>query len=162
MYAVDEIIMFRNEPCRIKQICDGCYYLLPVFATDESLYYLVPVEDVGHHLRQPMSCEEAWALLDAVEAVEPADYTARSIESVLGRLLETGDPQNWVKVIKATYHSMRRRLEKKRNIIEKDKMYFTRAETLLYSELAIALQVPREQIKQRVIEKMRASEADAG
>ena len=67
-------------------------------------------------------------------------------EEMFRRLLQSGELENWAQIARSIYLTRAARQQMKKDISEKDKQYFQRAEDLLFSEIAYALSIPKDQV----------------
>ena len=77
------------------------------------------------------------------------------MENEYKRLLDTRDLNDLVKIIKTTYLRNKERIDNKKKISEKDDNYFNKAEDYLYTELSVALNMKKSEVKKYIIEKLK-------
>ena len=75
------------------------------------------------------------------------------MENEYKRLLDTRALNDLVKIIKTTYLRNKERIDNKKKISEKDDNYFNKAEDYLYTELSVALNMKKSEVKKYIIEK---------
>ena len=78
----------------------------------------------------------------------------KMIENEYKRLLHEEGYEGLIKIIKTTYLRNEDRVNNKRKISEKDDNYFNLAKKYLYSEFAVALDIPYDKVKEYVIDRI--------
>lgn len=156
MYKIGDLVVYKRDVCRIieykeKYFKDKDYYSLnPIY--DKSLKIDVPIDSTL--LRDVISKEKAEDIINSIPYVDVIDVNDKMIESEYKRLITEGGYEGLVSVIKTTYLRNNDRLNSKRKISEKDENYFNTAEKILYGELAVALDMSIEDIKDYVIKRV--------
>lgn len=118
------------------------YYTLHSVEDEKETVY-VPVED-QHAIRLPMNKEEAQELLEHIEETEILWIPNEKLrEQEYRRCVGTLEPKEWVRILKTLYL----RTKKRGSITSMDKKYQQVAERALYSELAHALEIPKNQVE---------------
>lgn len=154
MYKVGEIIVYKKEVCKIKEIKEKYlqnkdYYILhPI--EDESLIINVPVEN-EKNIRTVVSKNSALELINRMKDIEPLDLNNKNIEYDYKQLLSEDSLENLVRIIKTSYLRNYEREQNKKRISDVDKTYFSKAEKRLYNELSIALNLSIEETKNYII-----------
>ncbi len=64
------------------------------------------------------------------------------------------DNREWLKIIKTIYSHQQQRVSKGKKMPVIDEMYLKMAEDNLFSELSIALEKPKEEIKKYILTKL--------
>lgn len=159
MFEVGDYLVYRRDVCKVIEIKknffkdkDG-YVLKPV--NDDSLKIKIPVNNT--HIRKLLSKEEIESLINRISEIPVIEGFDKLIENEYRNLLKSENHEDLIKVIKTTYARNQERLDNNKKIGEKDDNYFKLAETYLYSEIAIVLNMGYEQAKQYVIDKVQAS-----
>ena len=68
--------------------------------------------------------------------------------------MRTCECQDWVRIIKTLYARMQKRLAQGKKVTATDERYFRMAEDNLYSELAMALEVPKDEMENYIAAHM--------
>ena len=63
------------------------------------------------------------------------------------------DYTEWIRLIKCIYQHKQNRIKDGKNVTSRDQKYMRMAEEALYSELSIALDIPREQVLSYILAK---------
>ena len=156
MYKIGDLVVYKRDVCRIieykeKYFKDKDYYLLnPIY--DKSLKIDVPIDSTL--LRNVISKEEAEDIINSIPSIDIIDVNDKMMENEYKRLITEGGYEGLVSVIKTTYLRNNDRLNSKRKISEKDENYFNTAEKILYGELAVALDMDIEDIKDYIIKRV--------
>lgn len=156
MFTVGDYLVYRRDVCKVVEIKknffqneDG-YVLKPV--NDDSLKIKVPVNN--KHIRALLSKNEIEQLIDHITEIPVIEGFDKLIENEYRNLLKSENHEDLIKVIKTTYARNQERIDNNKKIGEKDDTYFKLAETYLYSEIAVVLNMSFEEAKQYVISKV--------
>lgn len=154
MFKVGEIIVYKKEVCRIKEIKEKYiqnkdYYIMnPI--KDETLVINVPVDN-EKNLREVINKEEAQKVIENISKIEPLDINNKNIEFEYKQLLNEDSLENLIKIIKTSYLRNFEREKNKKRISDIDKTYFEKAERRLYNELSISLNLTYDETKEYII-----------
>lgn len=158
MKKIGEYIIYRRDVCKIIDIKKShfnqldYYVLVPI--KDTTLHIDVPVDNRLGYIRELMSEEEVENLIEKIPDISIIEDDDRRLEGRYKELLDSGDHENLIKIIKTTYLRNQHRLDNKKKISEKDKYYFDLAEHYLYDEISIILNMSFEETKKYVIERL--------
>lgn len=131
------------------------YVLRPYYQQDSKI--VTPVESEMTVTRPLLSREEALELIDGIAQVEEMAVTEdKQREERYKEALKTCDCRVWVSMIKALYLRRRERQEQGKKMTDLDERYFKTAEENLYSELALSLGMPREEMVNYITERVLA------
>ena len=87
-------------------------------------------------------------------SIKPIESNEKILENEYKDLINSGNLEDYIKIIKTTYLRNKERLENKRKISDKDNHYFNLAEKYLYNEFSVVLNKDFDKTKQYVIEKI--------
>lgn len=156
MYKKGEYVVYRHDVCIIKDIKknklnDMTYYVMnPI--DDESLIIDFPIEDKMGVLRDIISTGEAKKLIARISKINPiSDINEKNLETKYKEMLNSGNYEDLIKIIKTTYLRNESRMNNKKKISEKDSNYFQLAEKYLYNELAISLNMTTDEVKKYIV-----------
>lgn len=155
-FNVGDYVVYKRDVCvvtgyREKLINDIDYYtLVPVM--DDTLKIDVPVN--FSNIREVIARDSANRIIDNIVNVDVIDVNDKLIENEYKRLLSLGGYDELISIIKTTYLRNNDRINNKKRISEKDNNYFNLAEKYLYSELAIALDMSYDEVKEYVINRV--------
>ena len=158
----DYVVYGTNGVCKVEKITtldfrdvekDRKYYALCPVGSNGKLY--VPVDSENASLRNMITRQEAQELLEKLPRIEPITIeNEKLLEEMYKKCLRCYDCTEWVRLIKCIYARKQKRLQSGKKITSTDEKYMHLAEEALYSELGIALGIPRDQVLEYILEKM--------
>lgn len=148
MFKIDDNVVYKRNVCKIdniKKYNEKEYYvLIPV--NDNSLIIDVPIDN--NSIRNIISKSKALDIINNIHNVEIIKCANdKLLEFEYKSLLAEGSHESLIKIIKTTYIRNKERVENKRKIGEKDDQYFKKAESLLYTEFSISLNMSYDEVK---------------
>ncbi len=157
MFQVNDLVVYGN--LGISVITDVCYQNL-VDAPDEQLYYTLkplhqqcvihtPVNSTKVFMRRVISKEEAEALIDRIPSIRPEPYHNKAISQLTEHYTAAFHTHELIDLVKLTMSIYAKRQEveaQNRKFSVVDERFLQRAEDLLFSELSVALAIPRESV----------------
>lgn len=158
MYKINDKIVYKKDVCIIKDIKknsftnEDCYVLTPI--TDQSLTINIPTSDKGGNIRDLISKKEVEQIINSIPSIDIINNNDKLIEYEYKNLMSTGKHEDLIKIIKTTYLRNKERIDNKKKIGDKDNNYFKQAEKYLYTEFSIVLDLPYEDTKKYVINKV--------
>lgn len=164
MFEVGEYVVYGMKGvCRIEDIT----HIDMTGADKERLYYvLVPTENGGGRIYAPTDNpkvmmrrvilrEEADALIEEIPQIEPLWVSDdRQREAVYKEALNTGDYRAWVSIVKTLYLRKKERISQGKKITALDERYMRAAENELFSELSLALEIPKTEVYEYIIGRL--------
>lgn len=160
MYQVGDIVIYGNSgACRVVSVGvpqatwtdrHKMYYTLSPIYGSETIY--VPV-DAKVFMRPVLSKNEAQALIEKIPAIrDENDRGAHPTPSSENYLLpfKTHNCCDLIRLIQTIYHKNQLLRSAGRKPGKVDERYRKRAEELLYGELAVALDIPKENVPQYI------------
>jgi len=122
------------------------YYILkPRYQTGSTIY--VPVDASGESMRKVLKRDEAKELIDNIPKIPLLVITNDKLsEQTYKECLKTNSCEEWVKIIKTIYLRKQKRIQAGRKVTAVDAKYFHLAEESLYGELAVALDMNRDEV----------------
>ncbi len=149
-------IIYERDVCIIEKVMKkyikGIDYFILRPLNDKTLKISVPV--TSKMLRNVISFDEANELINNMKNIDVLK-DEKQMENEYKRLLDTRDLNDLVKIIKTTYLRNKERIDNKKKISEKDDNYFNKAEDYLYTELSVALNMKKSEVKKYIIEKLK-------
>lgn len=149
-------IIYERDVCIIEKVrkkyIKGIDYFILRPLNDKTLKISVPV--TSKMLRNVISFDEANELINNMKNIDVLK-DEKQMENEYKRLLDTRDLNDLVKIIKTTYLRNKERIDNKKKISEKDDNYFNKAEDYLYTELSVALNMKKSEVKKYIIEKLK-------
>lgn len=131
------------------------YELHPYYQKDSRI--VAPVDSTKTVIRPLLTEREAQALISQIPEIPEMElYNDKQREERYKEALRSCDCRVWVSMIKALYLRKKDRQEQGKKMTDLDERYFRSAEENLYSELSLALGIPRtemvEYIAKRILE----------
>lgn len=156
MYQFGALVIYRGEGvCRVEAVGplnmpdvqkDKLYYTLVPLYVGEKIY--TPV-DTSAIIRPTLTKEEAVELVRTIPNIQAISCTGRdprTLNAFYSEKLCSYDCINMVQVIKTAYNKRSTCRSQGSKPSSVDERYMKRAEELLYGELAVALEIPREDV----------------
>lgn len=159
MYNENDYVIYKKDVCRVKQIKENKengkkYYILSPI-NDKSLSIETPADNSLGYIRDIMTKEKALEWINMIPKIDPIDLNdEKKVEKIYKELLQKGTPEDLIKIIKTTYLRNENRLKNKKKKNEKDDLFFNLAETYLYTEIGIALEMSFDETKQFIINRI--------
>jgi CarD family transcriptional regulator len=155
MFKIKDYVVYKKDVCQIIDIFkskfnnEEYYKLSPI--DDKSLTINIPTDNSSDNLKEIISKKDALALIKKIPSIEIIDGVPdKMLEQEYKRLISTGNHEDLIKIIKTTYLRNQARINDKKKIGEKDSNYFNLAESKLYNEFSIALQMSYEDTKKYI------------
>ncbi len=157
MFEKDQLIMCGGHGvCRVVSITDNPvdrrdkvrkYYVLePLFEKASTIY--TPVDNDKVIMRRVMTKEEAEELTKRVTEIDTVwIQEEKNREQMYKEAIRTYDCRSLVQVIKTLYIRKQNRIQEGKKVLSSDEQYLRKAEELLYSEMSVALSIPREEVE---------------
>lgn len=156
MYKIGDLIIYSGEGvCRVEEIgnpiiggkkTDKLYYTLaPLYRTGR---VLAPV-DGKVFMRPVITRDEAMSLIAAIPITEAAvceEKNLRCLTEHYQREIQMYDPVQLVRVIKSVRMKRDMAISKGKKLGQIDERFMHRAEDMLYGELAVALEIEKNQV----------------
>ena len=157
MFEIGEYVVYRNKGvCVVENITtldisgvdkERKYYILkPKYQAGSTVY--VPVDSSMESLRRILSREEAAKLIHAIPEIPLINITDDKLsEQTYKECLRANSCEQYVRIIKTIYMRKQKRIQAGRKVTAVDAKYFHLAEESLYGELAVALEMNREDVE---------------
>ena len=130
------------------------YYILkPVYMAGSTVY--VPVDTAKESMRKVLSKDEAEKLIQEIPNISLIVTTNdKLLEQEYRECMKTNCCAEWIKIIKTIYLRKQKRLEAGRKVTAVDAKYFRIAEDNLYGELAVSLDMARNDVEAYITEAL--------
>ncbi len=129
------------------------YVLKPVYMAASTVY--MPVDSRTASMRRILSKEEAKELIGGIDKIPLITTTNdKLLEQEYRGCMKSNCCEEWIRIIKTIYMRKQKRLEAGRKVTAVDAKYFRIAEDNLYGELAIALNIPKDEVASYITEEM--------
>lgn len=162
MFDVGEYIIYgTNGVCQVSSVGklaisndDKLYYtLIPIYSKSSTVY--TPVDNERVVMRRLISKEEAKKLVENISSVETIFVDdEKKREECYKQALRTCECTEWVKLIRTSYLRIQDRRNNGKKTINSDEKYLKAAEDYLYGELAIALDIDKDKVREYIVEKV--------
>lgn len=157
------IVCGQHGVCRVEGVGklqlteasgDKDYYTLSkVYSRGGVLY--VPADSEKVVMRPVISREEAEELIGHIKEIDMLQIdNEKRKEEIFKQAFKTCDSREWVKVIKTLYERKKIRLSKGKKVTASDERYLRTAEDNLYGELAISLNIDKNDVEQYIMDKI--------
>lgn len=162
MFGKGELIMCGGHGvCRVIDITDNPidqmdkekkYYVLePVFEKASTIY--TPVNNDKIIMRRIMNKDEAEKLIEHITEIDTVwIQEEKRREQTYKDAIRTYDSKSLVQIIKTLYQRKKSRINEGKKVLSSDEQYLHKAEELLYSEMSLALSIPKEKVEEYIAE----------
>ena len=135
------------------------YYVLePVFEKGSTVY--TPVDNDKVVMRRIMNKEEAEELVGRITEIDTVwIHEEKSREQMYKEAIRTYDCHSLVQIIKTLYLRKQNRLKEGKKVLSSDEQYLRKAEELLYSEMSLALSIPKEEVGTYIMDAVHRQES---
>lgn len=127
------------------------YTLKPLYDQAGTVY--TPVSNEKNQIREVVTYEEAKKLIEEMPSIDTiwvADEKRR--EAFYKEALMKNECREWIAIIKTSYLRKMKRLASGKKSINVDEKYLSIAERFLYGELAVALDMKKEDVRNYIVE----------
>ena len=155
------VICGVNGICQVEDITtlnlDGVdksrkYYLLkPVFSNGSTVYKPIDLDEGMRPALNKKQAEELITEIPSINTIAIADE--KTLEKTYKDLIHSADPKALVSLIKTILMRKEKRLLKGFKVTALDSRYFKQAEDFLYGELSVALDIPRNEVRDYISER---------
>jgi len=153
----DTVVCGSNGVCQVEEIGpllsmgkaagNRKYYTLRPYFDNSGRIYL-PVDTDKVIMRYTLSKDEVNSLVSEIEALEQIDIMdEKQRETEYKSAVNSSDPRKLVRIIKTMYFRRKARIESGKKSTAIDEKYFRIAEQRLYDEIALALDIERDSVK---------------
>ena len=136
------------------------YVLKPMY---QSGTIQTPVENAKIPIRLVMTRDEAEQLVDTIPSVEASICMEKNLSALRNHYqqqISTFDSMDLIRVTKSIYAKKKDAESRQKKIGMTDEKYLRRAEDLLYGELAVALDLPRDKVTDYISQRLGRSIAE--
>lgn len=167
MFEVNDYIIYGSSGvCKVLDVGipaismankERKYYTLEqVYEKGGTIY--TPIDNERVFMRKIISKEEANQLINKISSIEALSVEdEKMLEEKYKEAISSYDGKGWVEIIKTSNLRNKERLEDGKKNTAVDEKYLKIAEEYLYGELAISLDIPREEIKDYVVQQVENS-----
>lgn len=164
MFNIGDTVVTSNGVCQIEKIgpLSGMgksaagkeyYTLQPYFDNGGKIY--IPVSGQDEAMRFALSKEEVNELVKEIKDLDQINISdEKQREAEYKSAVNSKDPRRLIRIIKTMYFRRKQRVESGKKSTAIDERYFRIAETRLYDEMALALDLGRDEVKEYVRNKI--------
>ena len=156
MFNVGNLLIYKKDVCKVeeikpKYINDTDYYILTP-TTDNSLKIQIPTNSSA--IRTLITKERVKEIINSIPKIEVIKTESKTLENDYKQLMQSGTHEDLIKIIKTTYLRNKERLDNNKKTTDKDNYYFNQAETYLYNELSVVLNLTYDETKKYIIDEV--------
>ncbi len=157
--CVVEAIEQRRQPHSREEY--SVYCLRPLY---QKCSVTTPTDNDKVFMRPVITREEAMELIDAIPTVRAEPYhnkVLRQLSDYYESRIKRYDCSELVELTMSLYAKRREAEEQKKKFGALDERYMKRAEELLFGELAVALELPKEEVQAFIARRLSGAAAEA-
>lgn len=145
-HGVCRVIDITGNPIDRSDQNKKYYVLEPVFEKASTIY--TPVDNDKIVMRRIMNREEAEKLIAQITEIDAVwIQEEKRREQTYKDAIRTYDSRSLVQIIKTLYKRKRSRINEGKKVLSSDEQYLHKAEELLYSEMSLALSIPKDEVE---------------
>ncbi len=145
-HGVCRVIDITGNPIDRSDLKKKYYVLEPVFEKASTIY--TPVDNEKIIMRRIMNREEAEKLIAQITEIDTMwIQEEKRREQTYKEAIRTYDSTSLVQIIKTLYKRKRSRINEGKKVLSSDEQYLHKAEELLYSEMSLALSIPKDEVE---------------
>lgn len=168
MFEIGEYIVYGNTGvCKVAEMTtmrapgakdDKLYYALePVY--DKGCRLFTPVDNQKVMMRPVMTRQEADHLIERMKDIDTLWVSdEKNREQIYKEAVRTCSSEEWVRMIKTLYIRKQSRLAAGKKVTSSDAKYLHMAEESLYGELSVVMGIPRAQVEEYLVSRVRESD----
>lgn len=156
MYQINDLLVYKKDVCEVREIKqkylrDMDYYVLSPI-TDKTLNIHVPTN--SPYIRPLINKERVEEIIKSIPQIEIIKSDSKNLENDYKQLMQNGTHEDLIKIIKTTYLRNKERLDNNKKTTDKDNYYFNQAESYLYNEFSIVLNLTYDETKEYILKKV--------
>lgn len=166
-FQKDEYVFYESGGiCKILDVqvapldgmpADREYYVMRSIHDKSGMIY-VPRDNTSIYMRALLNAEGAEALLATLAQIEPIiEPNGKLLRTKYLEAMQKHEPCEWVRIIKTAYHRKNEFPDRIQRLSEGERDLVARAKSFLYTELALALDVPDKEMAERMEDALMAS-----
>lgn len=164
MFGIGEYVVCGNKGvCIVEDVAkldisgvdkEREYYILkPLYMAGSTVY--VPVDSAEKSMRRVLKRDEAQKLIKEIPDIPLLVITNEKLsEQMYRECIKTNECEDLIKLIKTIYLRKEKRIQAGRKVTAVDAKYFHIAEDSLYGELAVALEMPKDEVEEYIAKEM--------
>lgn len=157
-HGVCRVVNITGNPVDRRDKVRKYYVLEPLFEKASTIY--TPVDNDKVIMRRVMTKEEAEELTRRVTEIDTVwVQEEKNREQMYKEAIRTYDCRSLVQIIKTLYLRKQNRIQEGKKVLSSDEQYLRKAEELLYSEMSVALSIPREEVEAYIKDVVRSQKS---
>lgn len=164
MFEIGEYVVCGNKGvCVVEDVAkldisgvdkEREYYILkPLYVAGSTVY--VPVDSAEKSMRRVLKRDEAQKLIKDIPDIPLLVISNEKLsEQMYRECIKANDCEELIKIIKTIYLRKQKRIQAGRKVTAVDAKYFHIAEDSLYGELAVALEMPKDEVESYITREM--------
>lgn len=163
MYKVNDVIMYGSDGIfRIEDICvpdisgiksDTLYYVLSPVYSEGKTYTPVDSRVFMRPIVTAVNARDLIEHLDSINLIDVSDKSSKEIKNLYNETLAEGSTRELIKLSK-TIRAKKERLESEgKKLSSTDLAFLRKAEKLVLGEMAVALQMSRDEVREILQQK---------
>jgi CarD family transcriptional regulator len=172
-FQVGDLVVYEgsNYICRVVEITrldipnldkERLYYILKTL--DHNCVIYTPADNVNMSMRPVISKEDAKKLIDMIPEVKAEPYQSdepREVAEHYKSVMKTRDCAKLIELTMSIYTKKQFLITHNRKFSSQEDAFMKQAEGMLFEELSVALDIPKEQIKSYIAARVDALRNDA-
>ena len=173
MYKIGDMIVYEGSQsvCKVSDIAafdfrglneNRLYYVLKPMHQDCVIYN--PVDNTDTLMRLVITKDEAEKLIDMIPHMEVQEVQlearpfqeAKQVAQYYESIIKTRDCADLIKLVISIYERKQALLKHDRHLGSMEATVMKRAEDMLYDELAVALDIPKERVQEHIETRVNA------
>ncbi len=166
-FQKDEYVFYASGGiCKILDIqfaplegmpTDREYYIMRSIHDKSGLLY-VPKDNQNIFIRPLLNAERAETLLETLSQILPiVEENGKLLRAKYLEAMQKHEPCEWVRIIKTAYNRKNEFTDRVQRLSEGERDLVARAKCFLYTELSLALGVPKKEMAERMEQALLAS-----
>ncbi|MDR3354005.1 MAG: CarD family transcriptional regulator [Synergistaceae bacterium] len=173
-YRIGDLVVYEgsNSVCRIIEITrldmpkvdkERMYYVMKPLNQDCLIYN--PTDNTNMRMRPLITKDDAKRLIDMIPGMKVEPYQGSDLRAIAEHcrsILKTRDCAKLIELTMSIYLKKQFSIKNNRKFSSQEDMFMKQAEEMLFGELSAALDIPKEQVKSYISEKVSGQQDDAG
>lgn len=154
MYKVGDYVIYNHDVCKVigfNSFRNRDYYVLNS-TIDSSLKINVPIDSCN--IRRLISRLDVEKLIKRIPSISVIDIDSKNIDNLYKSLINDGSYDSLISIIKTSYLINKKRIDSNKKVRDKDLYYFELAESYLYNEFSIVLDMSIDEVREYVVSEV--------
>ena len=154
MFNIGDYVIYNHDVCKIvgvNSFRNRDYYVLNS-TIDSSLKINVPIDNCS--IRGLISRNGIDELIKRIPSISVVDIDVKNIDVLYKSLINDGSYDSLVSIIKTSYLANKEKLNNNKKLRDKDLYYFNLAESYLYNEFSVVLDMSIDEVREYVISEV--------